>query len=551
MDRVVVVTVDPPEDALTIAADIERSQGLGADAVRCLVPGGEALGDGFWGEAGAQWWQSQGLDDADPVLVACHRPGLARVLRDVASRWLVWCPTPDAAKTYAGVPRVGAVVAEKADQVSALLVAQLREWGWRFGERPTWGPFRPATAPPTTESHAVPELPRPAPSLPTAEPWPVTIAPPGVGPPPADVPPMPQLSWVTVAPAPAPAVDPVPEAPLFPAAATAVNEPDVETPVDLGERPALPALLAHAPRPSPGRRRGRARRLATLFRGGDGEGAADVGAIGQALAALHDTVILVGSRKGGVGKTTESLAVGFLTAQAVEVLGGSALVLDANLTNADISVKLRMPDAAPTVREAVAALMRNQLAPTPVAVRGSSLRVYAEGRETERYTPDEIDTLAQYIRRYYTAAVVDLPNAIPGCEERAESVVEAWLPHADVVVIPMDTSLASFEGAADMLAAITELKERQGGAFAPGIVLAFLRPADVDPRKIAPDLAATLRELEALGAEVVDIPASSRMAMVDWSDSATPLTDADPKVTRAYWKLVAAVVAARRAECDE
>jgi hypothetical protein len=50
-----------------------------------------------------------------------------------------------------------------------------------------------------------------------------------------------------------------------------------------------------------------------------------------------------------------------------------------------------------------------------------------------------------------------------------------------------------------------------------------------------------------LGAQVVDIPASSRMAMVDWSNHRIPLADADPKVTRAYWNLLTAVTAARGA----
>jgi hypothetical protein len=96
-----------------------------------------------------------------------------------------------------------------------------------------------------------------------------------------------------------------------------------------------------------------------------------------------------------------------------------------------------------------------------------------------------------------------------------------------------------------MLTAISALKERREGRYNPGIVVAFLRPADIDPRRLAPDLAETLEQVEKLGAAVVDIPDSSRMAMVDWTDHPVPLTDVDPKVTKGYWDLLDAVVAVR------
>jgi cellulose biosynthesis protein BcsQ len=141
---------------------------------------------------------------------------------------------------------------------------------------------------------------------------------------------------------------------------------------------------------------------------------------------------------------------------------------------------------------------------------------------------------------------VDLPNAVPGREDKAEAVVNAWLPQADVVVIPIDSSVASFEGAADMLTAIAEMRFASGGSYNPGLVVAYLNPLESNIRKAAPALASTLEQIEELGANVVDIPVSSRLAVAEWSDQPKPLTQADPRLTKAYWQLLARVVSAAR-----
>jgi MinD-like ATPase involved in chromosome partitioning or flagellar assembly len=552
--RTLVVIVEPRSEALRIAATIDARTGLGGEDISAIVPDEALLGDGFWsGEAAQHWWEEMRLDERGAVMVARDRSGLASVLHGVASSWIVWCATADAAAAYAPATSATAIVANDPDELAQGCADHLARSGWRFGHRPSWGPFRPAVRraePPAADPRA-PVVDVVPPSRISAEPadhaeqaWPQ----PATAPTPAwssaePVPPLPALQW-------------------HPAPATGLDNPadlvvlrDVPTDGDIAPIYGLEDGTATAVSPhslsaaSPpvnghGRARGIGRRLGSLL-GRSDPTPVDVGALGQALTAAHDTVVLVGSRKGGVGKTTESLALGFLAAQAVEVMGGSAVVLDANLTNADISVKLHLPLSAPTVRDLVTALMSNAVTPTPVAVRSSSLRVYGEHRETERYEAPEIAQLAGHLRRYYTVTVVDLPNAVPGIEDRAEAVVDAWLPHADVVVIPVDTSIASFEGAGDMLTAIRALKERRGGRYNPGVVVAFLRPADIDPRRFAPDLAGTLEQLQKLGAAVVDIPDSSRMAMVDWTDHPVPLTDVDPKVTKGYWDLLDAVVAVR------
>ena len=553
--RTLVVIVEPRAEALRIAAAIDARSGLGGEDISVIVPDESLLGDGFWSGAAAQrWWEEMHLDERDAVLVARDRRGLASVLHGVASSWIVWCASTDAADAYTAATSTTAIVADDLDDLAQRCADHLARGGWRFGHRPSWGPFRPAVrsaesvdAEPGTAAMDVasPSRISAAPVDQPEQAWPQpAAAPPSTWSSAEPLPPLPALQWHAAVP---PATDADDAADLVvlkdvPNDSDSAAIADVHATTTLESTDSLSA--ASLPLNGHGRARSIGRRLGSLL-GRSDPSAVDVGALGQALTAAHDTVVLVGSRKGGVGKTTESLALGFLAAQAVEVMGGSAVVLDANLTNADISVKLHLPPSAPTVRDLVTALMSNAVPPTPVAVRNSSLRVYGEHRETERYEAPEIAQLAGHLRRYYTVTVVDLPNAIPGIEDRAEAVVDAWLPHADVVVIPVDTSIASFEGAGDMLTAISALKERREGQYNPGIVVAFLRPADIDPRRVAPDLAETLEKVEKLGAAVVDIPDSSRMAMVDWTDHPIPLTDVDPRVTKGYWALLDAVVAVR------
>lgn len=546
-ERTLVVAVEPRSDADCIASALRERMGIDGDDIRVLIPE-DALGSGgFWsGDGGERWWDEQLLDAREVVLVAQHRRGLPHVLWNVASRWLVWCATDEAAAAYAGHPSASALRAADATACGARVAEALTGQGWHLGHRPSWGPFRPMSsdaandaepAPPATDDApiAAPEATsdtletigtraREDAQLLTAASW-------------SDPPPPPQMEWPVGAHGGDGAQVELAVIPEPSGAALLQRSPGNGA---LGAPPRQMAFEAHPEHPP----RGIGQRFRSLWGRTDGP-RVESGALGQSLTRWHDTLVLVGSRKGGVGKTTESLALGFLAAQAVEALGGSAVVIDANLTNADLAVKLNLSPQAATVRDVVGALMRQAMPPTPASVRGSSLRVLGEHRATERYEPLEIDLLAAHLRALYTLSVVDLPNAVPGLEEKAEAVVEAWLPHADVVVVPIDTSIASLEGAADMLAAVGERSGRPPNGHRPGVVVAFLRPSDLDPRRIAPELDTTLRELEELGAAVVEIPASSRLAMVDWSNHPTPLVGVDPRVTRAYWDLLAAVADVR------
>ena len=548
--RAIVVLVEPAADADRITTWLTDRAVAGLVSVR--RPPNHLLGAGFWAEPDAEgWWSDHGLDTGEVITVIGDRPGLERDLSEIDSEWAVWC-SDDGAGAYSGLGHVVPLTGRDVEDFAAALTATLSSRGWEFRSQPlpTWGPFRRRHAggdasQPTRATAIAADAAMVTNDSDVAESAATVGLAVGDDTPPPPIP-VRGFGWEA-----ATAARRAEEAPhRSTTTATVARRPIPREATDDGDDGA--PLLTAAPLEAVGRptapiRHAVADRLRTFLGSRRREPDIDIARIGQGLVGLHDTIVVVGSRKGGVGKTTESLGLGFLGAQAVEALGGCALLLDANLTNADVSVQLRLSASAPTVRDLVKALMTNAPAPTPVSALGTALSVYGENRETERYTPLEIDTLARHARAYYTLTVVDLPNATPGIEDKSEAVVDAWLPHADVVVIPLDTSAASFEGAADMLRAISDLQASGRLTRGSDVVVSFLSPRDLDVRRLRPELSATLDQLEALGATVVDVPGSPRLALIDWGTDPTPLTEADPAVTQAYWRILASVVAARRA----
>lgn len=583
MTRRVIVLLVEGERADECMRALDGAIQIGGDEIEVQLPPAAIRGAGFLSNPEAPaWWREHELDGCEAVVVIAHTPRLPSALRGVSTPWIVWCDGDDVASLYAQEERVSAVVADDAEVFTGTVIARLNALGWNFGERPAWGPFsrgetraasspagfvpaQPSSIPPVDvvsatvpenagddegrtetpwrgQGPSLPELTAPqadaqvTPSEPLpsySDPWSGQSSPSQLPEPVAAAAPLPPLEW---SPDPG-ALVPFNGSILSPAG----DDADPSGLVDLS------VVGAGGRRDdSVARRRWKVPRfIADLLGVGEDSTPVDVAAIGHALIAFHDTVVIVGSRKGGVGKTTISLAMGFLAARAVEAFNHEVLVVDANLTNADIAVKLRLQEGSPTVRDYVTALSANATRPEPVTVAGSKMRVLGENRETERYSGLEIESMVVDFRQCYTLTIGDMANAAPGLEDKSEAAMEGWMPHADVVIIPIDTSTASLEGAGDMMAAINDLRQRRGRDDIPGVVVAFLRPDDVDPRKVAPELAAILDDLTEVGAQVVDIPSTSRMAMVDWNPDQVPLVDADPKVTRAYWRLLAAVIAAR------
>lgn len=235
----------------------------------------------------------------------------------------------------------------------------------------------------------------------------------------------------------------------------------------------------------------------------------DLSALGQGLMRAHSTLVVVGTPKGGPGKTTNAAALGVLGARAVEPHGGSAVLVDANLNNPDSWRQLAIPADAVTVREVVDALNSRALPPNGEFAREARLRVLPERRSAgSEYSAAEISRLEAHLRLRHTLIVVDLPNSLPSLGEGPkEALVAHWLAHADVVVLPLDLGESSFIAAAEMLDAIEEMTAARDGAAAPGLVVPLLLPPDGRRAAAAvPQIANLLNHLRDAGARIVEVP---------------------------------------------
>ncbi len=170
------------------------------------------------------------------------------------------------------------------------------------------------------------------------------------------------------------------------------------------------------------------------------------------LVRRGSTVVAVGSRKGGVGKTSHAAGVAIVAGGALNSVGRCAAIVDANLANPDAWGQLNLPAGAATVRSVVAALASNQEPPRAVHASTPALACYPESRETSEYTRTEIGMLVAHLRAKFPFIVVDLSNRLPDPTAGPEASVAAyWLEHADVLVLPSAASKQDFNGVLDYL----------------------------------------------------------------------------------------------------
>jgi septum formation inhibitor-activating ATPase MinD len=170
------------------------------------------------------------------------------------------------------------------------------------------------------------------------------------------------------------------------------------------------------------------------------------------LIRRGSTVVAVGSRKGGVGKTSHAAGVAIIAGGALDSAGRCAAIVDANLANPDAWGQLNLPAGAATVRSVVAALASNQEPPRAVHASTPALACYPESRETSEYTRTEVGMLVSHLRAKYPFIVVDLSNRLPDPTAGPEASVAAyWLEHADVLVLPSAASKQDFNGVLDYL----------------------------------------------------------------------------------------------------
>ena len=174
--------------------------------------------------------------------------------------------------------------------------------------------------------------------------------------------------------------------------------------------------------------------------------------LASALAVRGTTLVVVGSRKGGVGKTSHAAGVAIVAGTVLDTIGHKAAIVDANVANPDAWGQLNLPARAATVRQVVAALAANAEPPTPVHAATPALACFPESREAGEYSRTEIGRLADYLRRRYTLIVVDMSNRLPDPLAGPEAAVAAfWLEHADVLVLPTTSSRQDFNGVLDYL----------------------------------------------------------------------------------------------------
>lgn len=206
-----------------------------------------------------------------------------------------------------------------------------------------------------------------------------------------------------------------------------------------GGRGANPGRSLHLPRlPATGRRRG-------TTRPSDAELAA-------LLLARAPTIVVVGSRKGGVGKTSHAAGVAITAGEALDTVGHMAALVDANIANPDAWGQLNLPSHAATVRDVVAALGSGAVPPPPIHSATPALACYPERRDGVDYSRTDIRRLATHLRARYSLTIVDMSNRLPDPMSGPEaSVAASWLAEADALVLPTAMSRQDFNGVLDYL----------------------------------------------------------------------------------------------------
>lgn len=248
------------------------------------------------------------------------------------------------------------------------------------------------------------------------------------------------------------------------------------------------------------------------------------------LLARAPMLVVVGSRKGGVGKTSHAAGVAIVAGETLDSVGRRAAIVDANVANPDAWGHLELPADAATVRDVVAALNAGRRPPRPVHAVTAALACYPERRDGVEYTRTEVRRFASLLRNEYAFTVVDMSNRLPDPLAGPEAAVASfWLDEADALILPAATSRQDFTGVLDYL-------------DVPGLpptVVPWIRASARRTR----DHPATRRYLAAIAsrvASVVEIPDeadSVRLAGM----SGLPVQAVSRRMGRAYRELTAAL----------
>ena len=433
-------------------------------AATFLVP--EVRGLDFFAEESRQdavdrWWARQVPADAMPVYLLAHEPGLADWLMGLDGRFLV---AVDNEATAAEYPDEVVVRGDSADPALALAEAVVTS----FGGLPSAGRRMPAAAVFDLRDAAMIARVRGGDSRTSAATLPVRPAEAARDQPRASVPDSDLPSaWRAVPRAPA----------LLELDTSHVCQGAFDPDGDIAARPDPIALLvadsAERERQDPiwssgrdsvdpraaGHRTGAAGLLATLARGprlvrGAARDRATVtdAELAALLLSRPGRVVVVGSRKGGVGKTSHAAGMAIAAGSALDAVGHVAGLVDANIANPDAWGQLRLPPHAATVRDVVSALASGTLPPQPVHATTPALACYPERRDGAEYGRVDIRRLATHLRAHHALVIVDMSNRLPDPTGGPEAAVAAhWLAEADALVLPTAMSRQDFNGVLDYL----------------------------------------------------------------------------------------------------
>lgn len=242
------------------------------------------------------------------------------------------------------------------------------------------------------------------------------------------------------------------------------------------------------------------------------------------------TIVVMGSRKGGVGKTSYAAGVSIIGGTVLDQVGHKACIVDANIANPDAWGQMNLREGAATVRECVAALTANREPPPPVHASTPALACYPESREPTEYSKTDIRRFADYLRRRYTLIVVDMSNRLPDPMAGPEAAAAAyWLEHGDVLVLPTTSAKADFNGVLDYL----DVRDL------PPTIVPYIVPTSKQLRdnRVTQEYLRVIRERVQ---QIIDIPDDANVVRLAGMEG-VPVEQLSPPLRLAYRELTEAV----------
>ena len=364
-----------------------------------------------------RWWAAHVPPDAQPVYLLCHEQGLAQWLHGLDGLFVIAAP-PSHATPYQGWTVVDAGPAEAPLALAEATIT-------RFGASSTTGGTGLADVFDTRDATMVAAL-----RSDTARSW---VERPRF-------PPLLHVAGVPVRPAPGGSTQPPDAFELL-----AAESERLHAGLPRWAEAAPSSTHGGAGRPWSRLRlpRGTQRRARTTR---------DDSELAALLVDRAPTIVAIGSRKGGVGKTSHAAGIAIVAGEVLDSVGHGAAIVDANVANPDAWGQLHLPQDAATVRDLVTALNTGAEPPPPVHSATLALACYPERRDGVEYSRTDVRRLAAHLRARYAFTVVDMSNRLPDPASGPEAAVAAyWLEEADCLVLPSASSRQDFNGVLDYL----------------------------------------------------------------------------------------------------